>query len=163
MYCGVPIVEPGRVNERSRPARPSPDDPVGRLDRPASASSLAIAPVDDQCLAEPAEHDVLGLEVAVHDAAAMCIGNRVAGVDETAQEPAENQLPLARPCAPSSPAVEPLDRLFECFSLDQPHRIIRPAVGMPAQAVNRHDPRVLQPPGDPGLPQKPRLADRSSA
>ena len=31
---------------------------------------------------------------------------------------------------------------------------------MPAQPVNRHDARMLQPPGDPGLPQEPRLAQR---
>ena len=31
---------------------------------------------------------------------------------------------------------------------------------MAAQAVNRHDSRMLEPPGDPRLPQKSRLAVR---
>ncbi len=121
---------------------------------------LGEPPVDHERLAEPAEHDVVGLEVAVHDAAAVRVGDRVAGVDQAAQQPAEGDLAPARLARGVLLGVEPLDRAAEGLALDQPHRVVRPPVGISAQAVDRHDPRMLQPPGEPGLEQEPRLAGR---
>ena len=55
--------------------------------------------------------------------------------------------------------MEPLDRLLEAVTLDEPHRVVRPAAVVGAQAVDRHDPGVFQPAGDLGLHQEPLAAD----
>src|SRR5262249_23301280 len=51
----------------------------------------------------------------------------------------------------------PVDGLLEAVALDETHGVERPAVGITAQAVNRHDAGVLQAAGD--LP----LADETAA
>ena len=43
---------------------------------------------------------------------------------------------------------------------DEPHGVVGPAVGIGAQAVDRHDPRVLEAAGDLGLEQEAGAADR---
>jgi hypothetical protein len=45
-------------------------------------------------------------------------------------------------------AMEALDGLFQAVALNEAHGVEGPAVGILAQAVNRHDPWVLQSPGD---------------
>ena len=50
--------------------------------------------------------------------------------------------------------MEPRDGLLEVVPLDEPHGVERPAVGVGAQAVDRDDAGVLQPPGDLGLLQE---------
>src|SRR5208337_4884460 len=47
-----------------------------------------------------------------------------------------------------------MDRVLP--ATDESHRVKRPAGGIAAQAVNRHDSRVLQVAGDLGFEQKPR-------
>ncbi len=121
---------------------------------------LGQSPVDDQRLAERPEHDVIGLQVAVHDAAAMCISDRVAGVDHALEQAAECQLALAGLAWRAVAGVEPDDRLLECLAFDQAHRVVRPPVGILTEPVDRHDSRVLEPPGDPGFQQEARLAGR---
>ena len=44
------------------------------------------SPVDDERLAVVADHDVLGLEIAMHDPAAVGIGHRLARIDEVRQQ-----------------------------------------------------------------------------
>jgi hypothetical protein len=44
--------------------------------------------------------------------------------------------------------MELIDRLLEALAVDEPHRVIGAAVGPLAEAVNRHDPRVFELPGD---------------
>ncbi len=78
-------------------------------------------------------------------AAAVRVGDRVAGVDEAAQQATERDLPIAGLARRPLRTMEPLDRLLERLPLDEPHRIVRTAVGMATQAVDRHDARVLQP------------------
>ena len=56
--------------------------------------------------------------------------------------------------------MEAVDRLLEAVALDEPHGVVGPAVAVAAQAVDRHDPGVLQPAGDLGLEQEPLAADR---
>ena len=56
--------------------------------------------------------------------------------------------------------VEALDGLLEAVALDEPHGVIGAAVGVGAQAVDRHDARVLQSAGDLGLGDEPLAADR---
>ena len=94
MYCGVPIAEPGRVKERSSVSSHS-GQPFGRL-RLVIRKQLGDAPIHDKRLAKPTEHDVLGLQVPMHDAAAVRIRYRVAGVDEAAQQSPESQVTPTR-------------------------------------------------------------------
>ena len=54
--------------------------------------------------------------------------------------------------------VEVVDGLLEAVAADEPHGVIGPAVAVGAQAVDRDDPRVLQPAGDLGLEQEPLAA-----
>src|SRR5262249_47594614 len=72
----------------------------------------------------------------------------------------ERELPIHGRAWRLPRVVEALDRLLERLPFDESHRIIRAAIGMTAQAIDRHDPRVLQPPGDLRFQQEPRLADR---
>ena len=55
--------------------------------------------------------------------------------------------------------VEPVDRLLERVALDEPHGVVRPAVGVGAQAVDGDDAGVLEPAGDLGLGDEPLPAD----
>ena len=48
-----------------------------------------------------------------------------------------------------------LDGLLEAVALDEPHGVERPAVVVGAQAVDRHDPGVLQPAVDLRLQDEP--------
>ena len=50
--------------------------------------------------------------------------------------------------------------LLEAVAPDEPHGVVGPAVGVGAQAVDRDDPRVLEPAGDLGLEQEAGAADR---
>ena len=56
--------------------------------------------------------------------------------------------------------VEVLDGLLEAVALDEPHGVIRAAVGVGAQPVDRDDAGVLQPAGDLGLHEEPLAAGR---
>src|SRR5690349_16484093 len=52
-------------------------------------------PIDEQRLAEFAEHDVVGLDVAVYDAAVVSVRNRIADADEVIQQAVEFEPGLA--------------------------------------------------------------------
>ena len=56
--------------------------------------------------------------------------------------------------------VVAIDGFLEALPADEPHRVKRPALVVGAQAVNRHDARMLQPAGDLGLDQETGAADR---
>ena len=107
-----------------------------------------------------ADDDVARLDVPVQDAAAVGVVDGVADVGEPPQELAQLQRPLARVGLQSRVAVEPLDRLLEAVALDEPHRVVRAAVAVRAQPVDRHDPGVFEPAGDLGLDQEPLAAGR---
>ena len=51
--------------------------------------------------------------------------------------------------------MEAVDGLLEAVAPDEPHGVVRAAVAVGAQAVDRDDPGVLQPAGDLGLEQEP--------
>ena len=112
------------------------------------AEDLGDPPVDDQGLAERAEHDVRGLEVAVDDPPAVGVGDRVAGVDDAPQQPVEEHAAAVAEVRRAAGGVEPGDRVLEGLAADQVHRVIGAAVRVPAQAVDRDDPRVFGCPGD---------------
>ena len=105
-------------------------------------NDLGEAPVHNERLAVGAEHDVARFQVAVQDAAAVRVGNRVADVHETAQEPAKLQRPLASVAV--GRLVVAVDSLFQAIPLDEAHGVERPAVGILAQTVDRDYARVLQ-------------------
>ncbi len=50
--------------------------------------------------------------------------------------------------------------LLQAVTLDEPHCVVGPAVGVGAQAIDRDDPRVLEAAGDLGLEQEAGSADR---
>src|SRR5262245_10268479 len=75
--------------------------------------------------------------------ARMGIGHRVADVEETPQQLAERSGMVA-----SSRGVAAMNGVLEVVSLDEPHSIVRPAVRVAAQAVDRHDAGMFEPPGD---------------
>ena len=87
--------------------------------------------------------------------------HRVADVEEMPQQLPQRQDPLARVAAGVLGLMEPLDGLLEGLALDEPHGVIRAAVGVAAQAIDRDDPRVLQPAGDLGLAHEPGPALRA--
>ena len=57
-------------------------------------------------------------------------------------------------------AVKMVDRFLERVAADEPHGIVGAAVGVGAQAVDRHDARMFEPAGDLGLLKEPLPADR---
>ncbi len=118
------------------------------------------APVHHERLPVLPQHHVAGLEVAMQDAAAVGVGDRLADVDESAQQAAELEAGIVgrRPGGPRP--VEAVDGLLEAVAADESHRVERPAVGMTPQAVDRHDARMLEAAGDLRLEQKPDAAGR---
>ena len=128
---------------------------LGPIDR------LGQAPIDDQRLAVGAQHDVRRLQVPVQHPAAVREIHRVADVEEMPQQLPQRQDPLARVAAGVLGLMELLDGLLEGLALDEPHGVIRAAVGVAAQAIDRDDPRVLQPAGDLGLAHEPGPALRA--
>ena len=114
---------------------------------------LGQAPIDDERLAEGAQEDVRRLQVAVQDAPVVRVGDRVADVDESAEQVAEGERPRGG-VARDGPVVEAFDGPLEALAADEPHGVERAAaVGHP-QAVDRDDARVLEPGGDLGLEQE---------
>ena len=130
---------------------------VGRPDRVGPVEGLGQAPVDDEGLAVGAKHDVVRLEIAVEDAPAVGVVDRLADRDKPGDELAELQR-MVGVLLGLWIGVDPLDRGFEGIAPDEPHRVIRLAVGVAAEAVDRDDPRVFQPSGDLGLEDEAELA-----
>lgn len=114
----------------------------------ALANRPGQAPVDDQSLAEPPQHHVVRLQVAVQHAAAVGVGDHLADGDEPAQQPAELN---RRRVGPGMPLVIGLNDLAEAVVAQEPHGVKRAAIGGGAQAVDRDDPGVLEAAGDLGL------------
>jgi hypothetical protein len=120
---------------------------------------LGQTPVDDQGLAVAAEHHVVGLDVAMENPSAVRVVDGVADGDEPGEELVERQgvaerrrvLDLVR-------LLELLDRGLEAVAADEPHRVVRSAVGIAAQAVDRDNSGVFEPSGDLGLENEPELA-----
>ena len=56
--------------------------------------------------------------------------------------------------------VEVGDRVLQGLTADEPHRVVRPAVAVGSEGVDRDDPRVLQVARDLGLEQEPLAAGR---
>jgi hypothetical protein len=78
------------------------------------------------------DHDVFRLEIAVNDSLAVGEGHRLAHLAEDL-----HQL-HPPPCGGRLLA----EQRRQGLSLDQLHGVVRPAVGEPAHAVDRHDERM---------------------
>jgi hypothetical protein len=102
-------------------------------------------PVDEHRLAELADQDVVGLEIAVEDAARVDVGDRVGH----RQHVRHQRQPPGQP-------VGPRDDLVERLAADHPHRVERRAVVERAGVVDRHDRRVLEPAGQRDLADEAR-------
>jgi hypothetical protein len=120
--------------------------PLSRLVLPLTSQlTLAVrqdfrqSPVGDLDLAEGAHHDIARLDVAVHHAARVRVGKRLAHLQEGAQE--------ARQVSRGSLS----EQLGQGAALDQLHAEEGPAVGQPADGVDRRDAGVLELPGEARL------------
>ena len=151
MNAGVPSTP---ASARGRCWRAGPASPRGpRLaDRLAAASRLGQPPVDQQRLAEPAQHQVVRLEVAVQHPLAVRERDRLADIDEPPQKLAEFD---GGRVGTGTRLVIRLDGLLEAVALDEPHGVERPAITVSAEAVDRDDPGVLQAAVDLGLQDEP--------
>ena len=88
----MPIALPGNVS-----ALPLAEDGINVLligPGVAFAGGLGQPPVDDQRLAVFADDDVARLDVAMEDAAAVSVADRIADVHESPEQLAERQRPL---------------------------------------------------------------------
>ncbi len=107
---------------------------------PGARDHLGEPPVHDLDLAVGADHDVLGLEVAVDDAALVCEEDRAGDLDEHLEEPEERELAhglrLARPHIPHD--------LGERSPADELHREEEAPLVVEADLVDRNDSRVLE-------------------
>ena len=94
-------------------------------------------------------------------APAVGVGDRVADIDEPAEELAKRQRSgraVRRRLA--SVSMEALDGFLQALAPDEPHGVERPSLVAGSQAVNGNHAGVLQPAGDLGLDQEARPAGR---
>ena len=112
------------------------------------------APVDQVHLAERSDHHVLGLDVAVDDAAAVRVRDRVADVQEDVQHPVEGVAVVGQ-------ARRVPQHIEQRLPANQPHREARAAADH-RQLVNRDDVRVLELGGDLGLLEEVALRPRAA-
>ena len=138
----MPSTEPARDSPASEPVRTvriapdvvaAPPRPLLVGDAPL-VEHLGQAPVHHLDLAEAADHHVRRLQVAVDHAPGVGIGHRLADLLEDRQEPR----PVVRR------VLAGLQQRGQGAALDQLHGEVEPAVGEPAQLVDRDDPRVLE-------------------
>ena len=122
----------------------------------AHVDRLGQAPVDHESFAVVTQHDVAGLEITVNDRAAMGIIHRVADIDKPAQQLAEFDLFAAEIFPRFAGGEMVVDGLLQTAPANESHSIVRAAIGIGAETVNGHDPRMLQASGDLGFLNKPR-------
>lgn len=93
-------------------------------------------PVRDVRLSEPADEDVRGLEIPVHDALLVRIGERVAHLEDHFEHASE------RPTFTSAPRE--FERLGERDPTHEGHREVGTAAGVETEVVHREDPWMLE-------------------
>src|SRR5262249_32146072 len=121
---------------------------------------LGQAPVHDQRLAIFAEHDVAWLQVTVQHAAAVSIGDGLTNIDHAAEQLAHLETAFARIAAGDVGLVKPLDGLLETVAAHEAHGVVRPAVSVLAESIDRYNARVFEPAGDFRFHDKARPALR---
>jgi hypothetical protein len=101
-----------------------------------------------------AEHDVRGRQVAVEHPALVGVVDGLADLHEACEQLAECHELLAGGAGVLQVAVEVEHRVAQGLPLDELHRVERAVVTVEAQAVDRHDERVVEAAGDLGLEQE---------
>ena len=104
---------------------------------------LCDAPVQHEGLAILAEHDVVRLDIAMDDAAAVGEGDGLAEVDENGQQ--AQLLDFLRRLRGGRRVVVILDRILERAATDEFHDVKGPALGIGPQLMEGHDTGVFEP------------------
>ncbi len=162
---GQPLGGAVRRGARARRRRPFGIRGAGRrsparVDRRLGGEILGEAPVDDHRLAERADEDVGGLEVAVDDALAVRVGHGLGHRHHVREQPKPlRQRPRRRVGALSGGAVRGGafggEDVGERSPGDQLHRVEELSRGPAPRLVHGHDRRVLEARGEQ------RLADEA--
>ncbi len=113
----------------------------------ALAGHLGHAPIQHHRLAELADHDVVGLDVAVDHAARVSESDRLAHVPEGAQQ-----------LEPLFQRLAGLELAGQGVAAHEAHGVVEGAVLAAAHLVHRHDAGVLELAGHPRLAQKTHRA-----
>ena len=137
--------------------RGGPERPFGQS-RSRLAHGLGKPPVHDQCLAVLAKDDIARFDVAVEDAATVCVLDGVADVDEPPQQLVQLEQVPAGVGLERLVGMKAVDGLLQAVAADKAHGVKRPAIGVSSQSVDRDDAGMLQPAGDLGLQQEPGAA-----
>ena len=106
------------------------------------------------------DDDITRLDITMENAPAVSVLDRIANVGKSLEEITELERPPARIDLQGRVGVEAVDGLFERIAFDQTHRVVRSAVAVGSEAVDRDDTRMLQPAGDFGFQHKARAASR---
>ena len=112
-------------------------------------SEAGRAPVADHHLAKLAQHDVVGLDVLVNDAATVDVGDGVQHFEDDV-DAAGVSADFRRDVAGGGA----VDSFAQRNPFDLPHGEIRPPVAVGVKVVNRHDVGVLERGGDLGFVQE---------
>ncbi len=147
MYSGVPHKLPSKVRFKS----PSSSRADSCARSPRLVAQFGHAPVEHHRLAELADHHVVWFDVAVHDAAAMGIGDGLAQPREMIDQPQTFPEPAAF-----------ADCLRQGSTRHDAHRVVERAVRALAEFVHRNDVGVLERASDARLAQKARQGLQSS-
>ena len=94
-------------------------------------------------------------------AAAVRVGDGVTHVDEPAEQLAQSERPLRGKAAGDVGLVKAVDGLLQAVASDEAHGVEGASVGVGAQAVDRHDARMLQAAGDLRLAEEAGLVGRA--
>ena len=97
------------------------------------------------------DDDVGRLDVAMQHPSRVGVVDRVADVHEPAEQLTQRQRLSTGIAFELLVRVKVFDGIPECVPLDESHRVIRPAAVIAAEAVHRHDSRVLEPARDLGF------------
>jgi hypothetical protein len=147
MYAGVPITVPTAVRSAA-PASVIASSSSGTSTSPREPRD---APVEHQRLAELPDHHVGGLEIAVHDPAAVGVRDGVGDLHQLRQQP-----------EPLLHRLEPRELLAHGAPAHPLHRVELRAVAEGPDLVDGDDARVLQLRGDAGLAGETGAPSRGS-
>src|SRR5581483_815580 len=92
----------------------------------------------------------------MHDAATVREGDGVTHADQ----PAEQLTELERAELAAATCVQFLDGLGERLTLNEPHGVKRPAIGVSTESIDRHNAGMLEAASDLGFDQKSFAARR---
>jgi hypothetical protein len=118
------------------------------------AEPFRDAPVYNQHLSERPKHDILRLDIAVHDAEIVGISNGIAHLNESPQQAAKLEFTLAGVALLAANRVEALNRSFQVLAPNEPHGIIRATVRVLPKAIHWDNAGMLKVAGDLSLEQK---------